>query len=396
MERTAFELRPSRLTIALFAGLLSLATLVFLSAVRAPSSHLLVIAGLFSPFGAIGAAMGLLQARERLVPGEPVQVTREGVLVGGALHAPGSFTHGELVTSTDVRLLRREGPALSVRFDSEQAAREAFAVLDLEERPPIRTTFAQTSLRDEDTLKQLLEWGVGGLAGLVAVFFRDWLSARFGLLLVASSLTSSVLLFRFLRSRVTLAYDGIEIRSGFQRAFLPSKEIVSVEPSAKEGSRELFVTTSDHQVTGLTFDDPERYRRHILTLMTAQASGPEFELASLARGHRTVTEWIAELRGGAGAWTPFRSVGVPVEKLWELVTDARAALTTRAAAAVALAGKPESQHRTRLARIAERSAAPKLRAIVDAATRDDDEALREVLAELDTEEAQWVRPGRGD
>jgi len=397
----ATELRPNRFGVGAATVLLVAAAAALALGLLNPASYLLVALGLASPFALVAGAAGLRRALRQRTAGDPVHVTAEGVRVRGEFHPLSSFAHAEVAVRaglTELTLARRHGPPLSIAFDNEARARHALLLLGLEEKLPVLSTDARTSLRDDAFVAQAVGWTLGVIAFVAVRFFWDdvrELSPRTALVLLSSVVTLGAPLFWSLRSRVTIAHDGVEIRTGLRRRFLPRDEIVSVERSANEGSGELLVKTSDNQITGITFDDPERYRRHLLALVATRSRGGAAELEPLARGQRTLTEWVGQLRGLADQ-TTFRGVGVPVERLWEVVSDARASLTARAAAAVALAGKPEKEHRQRLARIASDSAAPRLRVVVEAATREDDEAVGAALAELEAEEQQWVRPRRGD
>lgn len=107
----------------------------------------------------------------------------------------------------------------------------------------------------------------------------------------------------------------------------------------------------------------------------------------LARGDRTLADWIRYLRGmGAGAVGP-RAPAVPSDVLLRIVEDSRAAPLDRASAAVAAIASGDDDVKRRVRVAADTTASPKLRVALERiATGDDEElALAESLDELNAE-----------
>jgi hypothetical protein len=106
----------------------------------------------------------------------------------------------------------------------------------------------------------------------------------------------------------------------------------------------------------------------------------------LARGDRSIAEWIRHLRGvGAGA-VSLRTPAIPADVLLRVVEDSKAAPIERASAAVAAiaAGGDEVKQRVRVA--ADTTVSPKLRVALEriaSGAEETDEALVETLDELD-------------
>ena len=110
------------------------------------------------------------------------------------------------------------------------------------------------------------------------------------------------------------------------------------------------------------------------------------EAALLERHERDIPAWIAALRAiGTGANQDHRTAPVEPEKLWRIVEDPAATPTARAGAAVALSAAIDEGGKRRLSAAAEAVAAPRLRIALDAATKGDDEALREAMSEVEEE-----------
>lgn len=105
----------------------------------------------------------------------------------------------------------------------------------------------------------------------------------------------------------------------------------------------------------------------------------------LARGDRSVTDWVRYLRGvGAGAVGP-RAPAIPQEVLMRVVEDSKAAPLERASAAVAAiaSGRDDVKQRVRVA--ADTTVSPKLRVALEriaAGAEENDDELIETLDEL--------------
>lgn len=171
---------------------------------------------------------------------------------------------------------------------------------------------------------------------------------------------------------IVAAYDevrGTKRQRGVQ-LHLKSGEIVKLPT----GQRDIAVTEAA-QLERRIDEAREAFRRGSTTGTTDV----------LARGDRTVTDWIRYLRGmGAGAVGP-RAPAIPPDVLLRVVEDSKAAPLERASAAVAAiaSGGDDAKHRVRIA--ADTTVAPKLRIalerIADGA-EETDAALLETLEEL--------------
>ena len=108
----------------------------------------------------------------------------------------------------------------------------------------------------------------------------------------------------------------------------------------------------------------------------------------LRRDERDVGAWVAALRAmGAGAHANLRTAPMPRERLFRVLLDRSAAPVNRAAAAVAIGGDGDPRSRERLRAVAETTVAPRLRVVLEASARGEDEAaLEAALAEMTEEE----------
>ncbi len=107
----------------------------------------------------------------------------------------------------------------------------------------------------------------------------------------------------------------------------------------------------------------------------------------LARGERALGEWVEALRGIKERIQTFRTAageGDVFARLWEILEDAQASATKRAAAAVALSPHLDDHGRERLRIAAQATATPKLRVALEAAADDDDARLLSTLEEVAT------------
>jgi hypothetical protein len=195
-------------------------------------------------------------------------------------------------------------------------------------------------------------------------------------------------------SRVEVGPDGVRYVWLHWRTFIPAARIRGVEQYARRTDRGTSLGVKI-EVEG---DDPvqipigpeatchartgglvERIRE-----IRGTASSPPEPIeahALLARGDRSMRDWIAALRELARA-PSYRSVSLDLEELSRIVGDARALPRDRAAAAVALASDDEGRGRVRVRVAAGAIVDPKLRIALEAAAEADEGAIEESLEAL--------------
>ncbi len=100
----------------------------------------------------------------------------------------------------------------------------------------------------------------------------------------------------------------------------------------------------------------------------------------LARGRRTVGEWMAALRALTRP-SDYRTGPVPDETLWRIAEDPALSASMRAAAATALGVSIDTEGRARLRKAAATSESPRIRVALEAAASSEDDELARALEE---------------
>ncbi|AKT40138.1 hypothetical protein [Chondromyces crocatus] len=227
---------------------------------------------------------------------------------------------------------------------------------------------------------------------------------------------AAVLLLQRLRTHLTIAPDGLVIRSFGISRFVPFHDLVGchtydvraesgfmkrghevgVVLSLKTGEIlrlrvELSHWGSEVSVTGLRARIEEAWRAHD-AYRTVDA---ERMAEHLAPAGRQLDDWLDALRRlGSGASAGHRNAPIPADHLWRMLENPSSPPTVRAGAAVALSASPSVDHE-RLANSARAIAQPRLRVAIEAsagAREAEIEAAMEALA-LEEEKAA-KRPRR--
>jgi hypothetical protein len=110
-----------------------------------------------------------------------------------------------------------------------------------------------------------------------------------------------------------------------------------------------------------------------------EAGAHEGVAALVARGGRTMQDWIHQLRALGVAEGDYRAVALAPDYLWRVVEDAGTDPSARAGAAIALGPRLDDAGRARLRAVAEATASPKLRIALDAASETDETRIAEAL-----------------
>jgi hypothetical protein len=105
--------------------------------------------------------------------------------------------------------------------------------------------------------------------------------------------------------------------------------------------------------------------------------------ALLARGTRSIGEWMGALAQITDTAGSFRSSAVPRDQLWRVVDDATATTELRAAAAIALRAELGDDERTRFRVASNVSADPALRKVFLAVGQDDEAELTAAVGDLE-------------
>ncbi|MBL9022725.1 MAG: hypothetical protein JNL21_11035 [Myxococcales bacterium] len=206
-------------------------------------------------------------------------------------------------------------------------------------------------------------------------------------------------------TRVRVGVDGVAARWLGRERFIPfsrvtdvrkytktsgNKTYVGVEIRLEDGSSEQIVCGQEGWMSG----DVEQMLARIREAMELnRRTGGDVAPELLARGTRTLSDWITSLRSiGSGARADLRTAPPPNDVLLRVVEDARKPAPMRVGAAVAaMAGAADAKDRIRVA--AGTTASPKLRIALETVAErpDDDDAIAEALGELEAEERATTR-----
>lgn len=238
---------------------------------------------------------------------------------------------------------------------------------------------------------------LGGFVALVATYgpaMKGFIAlGPVGLL----AMVLSLVVYLNLPGRLHLGADGVLVDWRNEQRFVPFSEIGDAPPYAEDvmGKRMIGVELRlrDGQSLKLPigedqFGADERVRTLSIAIRAAIEKYRKIEAVDdagfLARGERSKDEWLSRLRGfGEGANAGPREAPIPVDRLWRIVEDPSAGVTSRAGAAVALSRALDTAGKERLRIAAEASAAPHLRVAIEAAATGDEEAVSEALDKLE-------------
>jgi hypothetical protein len=122
----------------------------------------------------------------------------------------------------------------------------------------------------------------------------------------------------------------------------------------------------------------------------AHAAATEDAGDLLSRQGRTGDQWLASLRAlGSPEGSDYRAARVAPDLLWRIAESVASRPGSRAAAAVALRATLDDAGRARLERLAQETAAPRVRVVLEAAARSsDEEELARALVECEEASAE--------
>jgi hypothetical protein len=357
----------------------------------------------------VGVAIELAQCRLAPRP-QRLRIDASGLTLDGQLRIPRAGIEGASLLgvegeSVDVRVHRRWRRAFDVRFSSLDAAR---AVRDALGAAPIE--FAVDPKIFPNRSPGCLVYFLVSLAGPVIGNVISAAVPRSLQSLVTISVLAIVLpaLFashRYARPRGRIGPEGIALRHGRTRRLIPLADIAAVEvirgrPNADDPIG-LRVRSHAGERIDLVFSGSYKQRKlararalaHELDdLLDARVDAREaspLDPQTLARGGQPTPAWIASLRAlGAGIETFRDAMPATREALARLLEDAGEPAMRRAAAAIALSASGDEDAKKRLRVAAQKTWSPRLRATLEAAQREEDEALCTALLALEDEVGQ--------
>lgn len=201
-------------------------------------------------------------------------------------------------------------------------------------------------------------------------------------------------------TRVDVGADGVLVTWLGRKRFIPHRSIVGVlvatdgfgnnrrrvvELLLESGEKYVLPTGSAMFDFGQATALAERIRAAQAVEEQAEPVAPD---ALLRRAERSHHDWVAALLDHAALAT-HRRAPVKRESLWRIVEDSKAEPLERAAAAVALRKDLNDRDRARLGRVAEATAAPKLRIVLEPSEGAPRPAeLAQALADIEAEQSE--------
>ena len=376
---------------------------------QSSARFMLVLLGLIS----LGA--GLISS-SNAVFGNPKRVAVSGQLVigeaavdfdGRRLAQRRSLRAGFLIPETSSSLLRLERrwprAAIDLRVSDEEEARALLRALGFDASQSMVELELASRVRAEP-ISVVVSWMVWcfGIVGALAVPAALISSTRGPWTVPLVGLGTLVLaVWAVLVSRTTFVLvgtDGLLIRWFWSTRFVPHREIREVQAYGSSygqgvqlelsSRRALRLPIRRRYTDALTSQEVDRVGHRILQtleLFRERESAGEAQLPE--RGGRALAAWIRSLRAaGSGAAGDHRTAPVVPETLWRIAEDPAMDKLARAAAAIALSAGADTSRKPRLRRMADVTADPDLRGLLEATAEDaDEEALSHALSRLTKE-----------
>ncbi len=281
-----------------------------------------------------------------------------------------------------VRIVRRRGPPIDVKLESEEKARALLTALGTGLGESIATFSAfhggRTRFRAVAVAAAAGAGAVGASSALLHGGARTW-----ALWMVPLAVPVAVILSLRYFARVDVGGDGVLLRRLGEQRFVSYRDIAGVDAHAGT----LTLTLRSGETLPLTIrGSRELCDALVQRIAEARESfAPDDEgggaEALLAPGGRAVDRWLSDVKDLAAART-YRETRLDEERLWRMVDDPTASPATRAAAGLALS-VIDQPSRVRLRVAAEACAEPKLRvALTRVAEGATDAELEDAMAPL--------------
>jgi hypothetical protein len=367
------------------------------AAVSGPAALLLV------PYGALFATLALGYAwRRNPWPGlreESLDVHADALWVGTERIARADIAGGYVAPryGETVVVLQRRGlsPALELVVRDRREGLRLLARLGLTAKDAVARFPAMSRVHVHlgYVVCTMIAWGIGGTLlghGLPP------LVGPTGAAFAAVAWLSLVLAFLLLPSHVEVGADGVLVRWLGWRRFVRSADIAAAALEALgHGHARRYILVLDLQdgervqvPLGTSMWDFGHSQAVFKRINEARASfatsgEPAHAEALVRKPKQSHRDWVRALRDAPGLATHRRAATQPAD-LWRILEDPGADPLERAAAATTLGASAEGDP-PRVARIAQATAAPRLRIALERAARGDDDALAVALAALERE-----------
>lgn len=383
--------------------LITLAIVTRQPAVAVPSLHATIL-------GAVAMAWLYRANKNPVFKTGELFVDREGVHHKGRLIARRSEIRAAFTAhregAVEVRLERRGlKPSIVLRVADDAEARRVMLAVGMDASQTVAEVRAASQIFAWSILKQICVF----VLPLIGAGMMGAVTAAAGVVFVTPLLVPlmviSMFVLLFSRTHLRIGADGVGTKWLGQQHFYPFAQMQDAASYEERigGKTQLGVrlsmTNGDQAKIpcgqkGWNNVDPSEIEQRIREARDVHRRGGwELDPQLLARGERTVADWLVALRAvGAGAGADMRTSAIPTDRLLSLIADASAPGIARVAASIAALEQAPEEARTRARIAAVTTAEPTLRKSFErvASASSDDDALAEALAELEAEEPNLV------
>jgi hypothetical protein len=330
-----------------------------------------------------------------------VRVDDDAVWVGERRYARDEISTGFVVPqgNDEVVRLERRGPDVELVVKNARESQELLGALGLSVSDVVARFSTMSRVRHSMGLTMAAVFGTFGAGAVLSGALARVSPALSGVVMFTALLTLMTVMF--LPGRIDVGADGVLVRWLNYKRFVSYADLadamVMQVGSGKNarmvltlmlaGGDELKVATGH---PSWDFGKGQAIVRRIKDAHTAYGRREPAHAEALVRGEaRSHRDWVSALRSGIDHAT-HRHAALSEELLWRIIEDPSVEPLKRAAAAVSL-GSRAGAPRERLARIAEATAAPKLRIAIERAASDNDDAVARALEELEEEEPRQTK-----
>jgi hypothetical protein len=286
----------------------------------------------------------------------------DGLRLDGTMVAPRAKIASAFVLAEGERIVRvvlRRQLSIDAVVEDEERARPLVDALGF----GIGQSIATFRARYGGRLRMILFAITAALAGAAASIVLQRWGTSIALVVVAAVVLGVFLPLQLrLTANVDVGSDGVLVRRLGEQRFLPYS---TLEKATAEHAGDIVLALPQGESIRLSMGSAsmrdalvERIEEARAAFATSHGGGTAETL--VAPGGRTVARWLEDLRALASA-RGYRQPRVEPEQLWRVVDDPRAPVTSRAGAAVAIAGTKDADARARLRVASEACADPRLR-----------------------------------
>lgn len=370
------------LPLAAIPVLLLLAVLVA-PAFAAPTFHLALLGSI---------ALAYIYKRKPMAAKKAVQVRVEpdAVFVGDQRIERSSIQRGDLLDNGEVRLCRTREREVELNLGSDTKARELLRALELDVSQTVGKFRAMSRVMTSMFRQLAVMFGVMLPTMLVTFIGASLLGSPIATAVMPLSMIAMVVFF-LVPSFIEVGGDGVLMKWLGRERFVPHADIVHVYSTVDgfgRGKRAMVkIGLTDGKEIRIPVGTPawggeakaDALATRIHEAREAYERGAVAPEVLRRDEAMPLGTWVKRLRNRV---VSHREAVIPLERFWHVIEDAAADPLERAAATVALGAGLQNADRERLARVAKRTAAPKLRVVLETAPDVEEEELVELLREV--------------